>query len=289
MATTADFAGVRCVDARHDGFDDWLTEARAATEKRLSEILSADASGSAGAPAALSAAMRDAALCGGKRLRPALVFAVAGEINEKSLAAACAVELMHCYSLAHDDLPCMDDADSRRGLPSCHRAHGEALALLAGDCLQSLAFESAAAVSADACALLAKAAGAAGMGGGQALDVAGDFPDADSLAAMCRLKTGALFSCAVQLGLLCRARPPAADSADSAALLVYADEFGLLFQLANDIRGATADSAAGKKTYATVYPKEVRAAAAAAQDKAIAALDGRSPRLAKLAAAVQIT
>lgn len=156
------------------------------------------------APDHLRAAMEHAALGGGKRLRPAMTLAV--HDSAVALDAACALECVHCYSLAHDDLPCMDNADTRRGKPSCHAAFGEAMALLAGDCLHSLAFEILARhpLPSAAFAVLAHAAGAEGMGGGQALDLQADAENESQLRKMHEMKTGALFNCALQLGLLCQ-------------------------------------------------------------------------------------
>lgn len=267
MATTSD--STHC----------WLADVVSAVEARLSAILS-----TLDAPSPLKEAMGEAVLSGGKRLRPAIVCAVAERMDDKTLAAACAVELIHCYSLVHDDLPCMDDAACRRGRASCHRVYGEAVALLVGDCLQSLAFESASAVSAECCQVLAQSSGAAGMGGGQALDILAPADDEAALLKMVRLKTGALFACAVRLGLFCRATPPTAAVANG--LLVYAEELGLLFQLANDIQGLQADTAANKKTYATTHPQQIHQRAMTARDNATAALSGQFPHLAGVAMAV---
>ena len=156
--------------------------------------------------------MRHAVLGGGKRVRPLLAYA-AGEFAQADPevvdAAATAVELIHAYSLVHDDLPCMDDDTLRRGKPTCHVAFGEATALLAGDALQSLAFgvlgASPMRASGGACALLAAAAGAPGMAGGQAIDLAstGVALSLPELQTMHRMKTGALIRAAVQLGAAC--------------------------------------------------------------------------------------
>src|SRR6478736_1016217 len=167
--------------------------------------------------------MRRAVLDGGKRLRPLLVLgaaeAVAGH-PEAALRAACAVELIHAYSLVHDDMPCMDNDVLRRGKPTVHVQFGEATALLAGDALQALAFELLApagsaipdAVQARLCRLLANAAGHAGMAGGQAIDLAavGRSLTEDELREMHSLKTGALLQASVMMGALCGEPTPAA-------------------------------------------------------------------------------
>ena len=216
-----------------------------------------------GAPAALVEAMRYAVLDGGKRLRPLLVLAaweavssgdaaaVAG--NEAALRAACAVELIHAYSLVHDDMPCMDNDVLRRGKPTVHVKFGEASALLAGDALQALAFELLtpeagipAGQQAYLCRLLARAAGSAGMAGGQAIDLASvGLPLTENqLRDMHRLKTGALLQASVVMGAACGE----ASAAAQAALLTYGAAIGLAFQVVDDILDVTADSATLGKT-----------------------------------------
>ena len=160
-------------------------------------------------PRKLHRALRYAALDGGKRIRPLLCFAAAeavGRPAEEVDAMAAAVELVHCYSLIHDDLPAMDDDDLRRGKPTVHRAFDEATAILAGDALLTLAFEGLAAdgVDVEAIGVLASAAGSRGMVGGQALDLSfeSSSPDRDALEAMFARKTGALIRAAVQIGIL---------------------------------------------------------------------------------------
>jgi farnesyl diphosphate synthase len=192
-------------------------------------------------PQSLHEAMRYAVLGGGKRVRALLAYA-GGELSGAAPAAvdapAAAVELIHAYSLIHDDLPCMDDDVLRRGKPSCHVAFGEATALLAGDALQSLAFEVAAgAATRDApgqLALLAHAAGSRGMAGGQAIDLAhvGETLDMAELERMHALKTGALIRAAVRLGAGC-GRPMTAG--DNDALDRYASAIGLAFQVVDDV------------------------------------------------------
>src|ERR1700681_1755434 len=193
------------------------------------------------APQALHAAMRYAALGGGKRVRALLAYA-SGELGGADAGlvdhAAVAVELIHAYSLVHDDLPCMDDDVLRRGKPSCHVAFGEAIALLDGDALQSLAFEvlarSPAREPAAQIALLAQASGASGMAGGQAIDLAtaGETLPLNELERMHALKTGALIRAAVRLGAGC-GRPMSADEND--ALDRYASAIGLGFQIVDDV------------------------------------------------------
>ena len=192
-------------------------------------------------PAALHAAMRHLLLPGGKRLRPGFCFAAceaAGAPPERALAGAAAVELVHTYSLVHDDLPCMDDDALRRGRPTVHVAHGEALAVLAGDALLALAFE-VLARSGDAHAVgeLAHAAGSRELVGGQALDLA--FPgagpaDATAVEAVHRMKSAALIAAAVGLG----ARAARAEAALHARLCAFGREVGVAFQIADDLLDA---------------------------------------------------
>ncbi len=236
------------------------------------------------APEPLRRAMQYAALGGGKRLRPALLAAAAQDPDFESAAAldaACALECVHCYSLVHDDLPCMDAAAVRRGKPSCHAAYGEALALLAGDCLHSLAFEiiAGSGLPPEAGGVLARAAGGGGMGGGQCLDLAAAAPDEPALRQIHEMKTGALFDCALQLGLMCRAQTPPPE--EKTRMRRFAAAFGALFQIVNDIHGAAADAALGKTTYATVLGEnEAARRADAARDEAISILGGEYPFLA---------
>lgn len=262
----------------------WLAHQRGAVEAYLADLLA-----QVDAPPALAAAMQDSVLGGGKRLRPIMLFAVAeaeATLPPAALAAACAVEFIHCYSLVHDDMPCMDDDDLRRGKPTCHKAHGEGMALLAGDCLHSLAFEvlAGSGLPAQAGGVLARAAGAVGMGGGQALDLTAAAQDEAQLQTMHGKKTGALFEAALTLGLLCRAQ---ADAELQHACAEFGAAFGLLFQIANDIAGEEKDRAAGKATYATLLPRaQVQQRAVTAQQRACAAVAERLPRLAQLAMAV---
>ena len=210
-----------------------------------------------GAPAALVEAMRYAVLDGGKRLRPLLVLAACEAVHgnrQGALRAACATELIHAYSLVHDDMPCMDNDVLRRGKPTVHVQFGEAQALLAGDALQALAFELLtpedagvpAALQAQLCRLLAQAAGSAGMAGGQAIDLAsvGLKLTEPQLREMHRLKTGALLQGSVLMGAACGTP----TLAQTQALEVYGAAIGLAFQVVDDILDVTGDSATLGKT-----------------------------------------
>jgi farnesyl diphosphate synthase len=209
------------------------------------------------APAGLGDAMRYAVLDGGKRLRPLLVLAAAEAVRgnvHAALRAACSVELIHAYSLVHDDMPCMDNDVLRRGKPTVHVQYGQARALLAGDALQALAFELLApdddripaTIQARLCRLLARAAGHEGMAGGQAIDLAsvGVALTEDQLRHMHRLKTGALLQGSVMMGVACGA----ADAAAHTGLTRYGAALGLAFQVVDDILDVTADSATLGKT-----------------------------------------
>ena len=239
-------------------------------QRRIEGVLAAALPPEGGEPAPLVAAMRYAVLGGGKRMRPLLAYAAGEAVDARPDdvdAAAAAVELIHAYSLVHDDLPCMDDDTLRRGKPTCHVAFGEATALLAGDALQALAF----AVLArgrfpnvgNACAMLADAAGVRGMAGGQAIDltaVGAALPLAD-LETMHRMKTGALIHAAVRLGAVCGRTLSAAEIA---ALDAFTGAAGLAFQVVDDVLdvegsaaslGKTAgkDAAQGKPTFVAIF------------------------------------
>lgn len=233
----------------------WRAGQLVAIEKALSHWVADPAE--APAPAGLGNAMRYAVLDGGKRLRPLLVMAACDAVGGDALAAlrpACAVELIHAYSLVHDDLPCMDNDVLRRGKPTAHVKFGEAQALLAGDALQALAFELLtpadgsvdAPIQARLCRLLAQAAGFQGMAGGQAIDLASvGLPLTSSqLHEMHRLKTGALLQASVLMGAACGAASPAALE----ALRTYGAAVGLAFQVVDDILDVTADAATLGKT-----------------------------------------
>ncbi len=229
----------------------WSREQLARVEEALSGWVRADA------PAGLGEAMRYAVLDGGKRLRPLLVLAASDAVGgqpQAALRAACAIELIHAYSLVHDDMPCMDNDVLRRGKPTVHVRFGEAQALLAGDALQALAFELLTpegdevppAVQAQLCRLLARAAGYEGMAGGQAIDLASVGVDLDEtrLRRMHRLKTGALLQASVAMGAACASAPaPVLE-----ALMRYGAALGLAFQVVDDILDVTADSATLGKT-----------------------------------------
>jgi farnesyl diphosphate synthase len=230
---------------------DWSGQRLARVEQALSDWVVADA------PAGLGEAMRYAVLDGGKRLRPLLVLAAAEAVHgneDAALRAAGAVELIHAYSLVHDDMPCMDNDVLRRGKPTVHVKFGQAQALLAGDALQALAFELLApddaaipaTVQAALCRLLARAAGHAGMAGGQAIDLAsvGQSLTESQLGEMHRRKTGALLQSSVMMGAACGA----ADSAAQSALSGYGAALGLAFQVVDDMLDVTADSSTLGKT-----------------------------------------
>ena len=236
----------------HTEFDAWVRAQLAAVEDRLGIWVPADA------PAGLGQAMRYGVLDGGKRLRPLLALAAAqaaGGSHEAALRAACAVELIHAYSLVHDDMPCMDNDVLRRGKPTVHVQFGQAQAMLAGDAMQALAFEVLTpdddadmppVLQARLCALLSRAAGCAGMAGGQAIDLAsvGQPLDERTLRDMHHRKTGALLRASVIMGAACGdIGPPARD-----ALAVYGDAIGLAFQVIDDVLDVTQDSGVLGKT-----------------------------------------
>jgi farnesyl diphosphate synthase len=242
----------------------------------------------------LAAAMRHAALGGGKRIRPFFVretTALCGGDDARALRVGAALECIHCYSLVHDDLPAMDDDALRRGRPTVHVAFDEATAILAGDALQSLAFEIIAdsathpdaAVRAELAGMLAKASGEAGMAGGQMLDMQAEAASERALAQVItiqRLKTGALFRFACEAGAVLAG----ADETARAALRAYADAIGLAFQVADDILDVQAtaeelgktpgkDAAAGKATFVDLLGLDgARQRARELVDEAIAAL-----------------
>ena len=269
-------------------FDQWMRVELDTVERALQRWVPP------GAPARLGDAMRYAVLDGGKRLRPLLVLAASeavGGNDAAALRAACATELIHAYSLVHDDLPCMDNDVLRRGKPTVHVKFGEADALLAGDALQALAFELLtpegdeipASIQATLCRLLARAAGSQGMAGGQAIDLAAvkQTLNEAALERMHRQKTGALIQASVLLGALSAGL---ADAAERAALAEFGAEIGLAFQIQDDIldvegntstlgKRAGADANLDKPTYPSVLGLEAaRGQAIARRDRAIAAL-----------------
>lgn len=265
------------MSAEQGGFAAWQAAQLARVEQALDEWMPAQA------PAGLGEVMRYAVQGGGKRLRPLLALAACEAVEgapQAALRAACAVELIHAYSLVHDDMPCMDNDVLRRGKPTVHVQFGQAQALLAGDALQALAFEiltpePSAATSADMpadmqaalCRLLARAAGADGMAGGQAIDLASvGLPLTEpELRAMHRRKTGALLLASVRMGAACAAHP--LPAATLQALDAYGQALGLAFQVVDDVLDVTADSAllgktagkdaaAGKPTYVSLLGLE---------------------------------
>jgi farnesyl diphosphate synthase len=271
-------------------FAAWSRGVQSRVETALAQVLP-DA---AIAPVTLHAAMRYVTLGGGKRIRPMLAFAAGEAVGAEPTQveqAACAVELIHVYSLTHDDLPCMDDDELRRGKPTCHVQFDEATALLVGDALQSLAFEIIAdpKTCADAptqvamLAVLAQASGSRGMAGGQATDLAatGKSLELTELEFMHIHKTGALIQAAVLLGAM--AGGPLSAAAKT-ALERYAHCVGLAFQVMDDVLDAETDTATlgktagkdaaqGKATYLTLMSaKEARAYARELIDDALAAI-----------------
>ena len=248
-----------------------------------------------GPEARVCEAMRYATLGGGKRLRPFLVLTGArlfGVPQARALRTGAAVEIVHCYSLVHDDLPAMDDDDLRRGKPSCHVRFDDATAVLAGDALQSLAFEVLAdaathpegAVRAELVAGLARAIGTAGMVGGQMFDIAAEtMPpfDLDGIRRLQAMKTGALITFAGVAGAILAQAPAAAR----AALEGYASDLGLAFQIADDLldtegseqevgKKVGKDAAAGKATFVSLLGVEgARAEAHRIAARAVAHLD----------------
>ncbi|MBD8530714.1 MULTISPECIES: polyprenyl synthetase family protein [unclassified Massilia] len=234
-------------------FSAWMSGVQAEVEDALSDFLPAAHL----VPLKLHEAMRYTVLGGGKRVRPLLVYASGALFGADSAAlarAACAIEMIHAYSLVHDDMPCMDDDDLRRGKPTVHVAYDEATALLVGDALQAQAFEVLAsneslppARQVAMLRLLAQAAGSGGMCGGQAIDLAsvGLALNLEQLERMHQLKTGALLRASVLLGALCGKE---LTETELAALTAYSSAVGLAFQVVDDILDATADSATLGKT-----------------------------------------
>ena len=276
----------------------WSRERQQRIEHVLKRVLPAPQ----GPSASLAEAMRYATLGGGKRVRALLAYA-AGEFSSADPGvvdtAAAAVELVHAYSLVHDDLPCMDDDALRRGKPTCHKAFGEAMALLAGDALQTLAFAvlADARMSASACSILARASGIDGMAGGQAIDLraVGRELTLAELETMHRCKTGALIGAAVELGAACGRL---LDEEETVALRAYAAAAGLAFQVVDDVLdvegssaslGKTAgkDAASNKPTYVALLGlDEAKRYAQSLRSDALAALQpfgARSRRLIELA------
>ena len=227
---------------------------------RMERALSARLPGSDAVPARLHEAMRYSVLGGGKRVRPILLFATArtlGLAEGDVEAAACALELVHVYSLVHDDLPAMDDDDLRRGRPTCHKAYDEGTALLVGDALQPLAFQLLArdpalpagpAIRLRLIELLADAIGTGGMAGGQAMDLEAEGKQLDiaQVEALHARKTGALIRASVLMGAACR---PTLERRLHEALVEFATPIGLAFQIQDDLLDVIGDAATlGKAT-----------------------------------------
>jgi len=270
-------------------FQEWLNSHSERIEAALDGLLDSAQT----VPNRLHEAMRYAAQGGGKRIRPLLVYAAGslGDAKAQALdAAAVAIECIHAYSLVHDDLPCMDDDDLRRGRPTVHKAYDEPTALLVGDALQTRAFEVLANAPCDAqvrlrmITALAVASGSRGMAGGQAIDLesVGKKLDLTGLKQMHAMKTGALLSCAVELGGLAAHL----NAAQMAQLAKYSSALGLAFQIVDDVLDVTADSqtlgktagkdaAANKPTYVTLMGLDyAQRQAKELQETAIASLDG---------------
>ncbi len=260
-------------------FNDWSALSLVRVEAALSQWVPADA------PAGLGEAMRYGVLDGGKRLRALLVLAAAEAVgadqavagHDAMMRAACAMELIHAYSLVHDDMPCMDNDVLRRGKPTVHVQFGQAQALLAGDAMQALAFDVLtpdetpdgvdALLQARLCRLLSRAAGHSGMAGGQAIDLAsvGQALDEATLRDMHHRKTGALLRCSVQMGGACGGLTP--DTVAWQALSDFGDAIGLAFQIVDDVLDATQasdklgktagkDADANKPTYVSLLGLE---------------------------------
>lgn len=285
----------------------YLKHKQALVEERLNFLLSEHDDIQVGLPAPLREAMRYSLLAPGKRLRPCLVYMAcqaAGGTDEQAWPGACAVEMIHTYSLIHDDLPAMDDDDLRRGLPTCHKKYGEALAILAGDALLTLAFQvlaqhTPAKTAAASCMNLAVGAGGAGMVGGQVEDLAWErasgqrhdplFPRTEqpqtleALEHIHRHKTGALFRACLNLGCVAAQaeRPSGCEPDLLRRLSEYGDCFGLVFQITDDLLDVEStaadtgkrtgkDAARGKLTYPGLLGvEESRRRAAGAVDQAL--------------------
>jgi farnesyl diphosphate synthase len=268
-------------------FESWRHQALSRVEVALEGFIDANS------PANLGVAMRYGVLGGGKRLRALLVLAACESVGgnqDAALRAACAVEMIHAYSLIHDDMPCMDNDVLRRGKPTVHVAFGEAQALLAGDALQALAFEiltpdhfaMSGDLQAKLCRLLARASGLDGMAGGQAIDLAsvGKSLTEAQLRRMHELKTGALLQASVLMGYAC-----GLQTDKLAYFRAYGAAIGLAFQVVDDILDVTADAvqlgktagkdaAANKPTYVALMGLQAaQDYADRLLDQALAALD----------------
>jgi len=279
-----------------------------AAQRRIEGVLEKVLDSPDPAVARLLEAMRYSVLGGGKRLRPLLVYITGEALGAQPAqldAAAVAVELIHAYSLIHDDLPAMDDDDLRRGRPSCHKAFDEGTAILAGDALQALAFAVLAhgtgeddlrdQARLEMMKVLSAAIGTLGMAGGQAIDLAAAGQRTEAAAThiegMHRRKTGALIRASVELGAI---GAGLVDAGQRQALQYYGEEIGLAFQIQDDILDVTgetavlgkragADAARAKPTYPSVFGLErAQQLAGAHRDQALAALQGLGPAAAAL-------
>lgn len=279
----------------------FLNEFLGAHRTRVDQALDRWLPGSEQPPTRLHTAMRYITLGGGKRLRPVLVYATGqavGVDKDRLDGPACAVELIHTYSLVHDDLPSMDNDDLRRGMPTCHRAYDEATAVLVGDALQVLAFEILACdESLAVCAEqrirliteLATASGTQGMAGGQAIDLGamGNILNIDQLEQMHRMKTGALITASVRMGAIPDIELP---EAKLDALTRFADRIGLAFQIRDDIldeegdaqiigKNPGSDRASDKPTYTSMLGiDEARKRAFRLHEEAMDILSGFGPK-----------
>jgi geranylgeranyl diphosphate synthase type II len=281
--------------------DSRLKAYQALAEGRLDALLPSVAE----SPQRLHEAMRYSALAPGKRLRPALCMAAAeavGGTARDALDAGCAAELVHCFSLIHDDLPAIDDDDLRRGRPTCHKVFGEAMAILAGDALFALAFQVVSEIEArddrarTVTSMLARATGSAGLVGGEVIDIEGEGqePNLDSLLAIHQRKTGSLITACCTMGALLGG----GSEEELSAVAQYGENVGVAFQIADDVLNVTgtpeaigkavgSDIARGKQTYPGLLGLE-RATSEARQktDAALAsigALDGDTRGLVELA------
>jgi geranylgeranyl pyrophosphate synthase len=266
--------------------------ARSLVDARLDQLLPSETT----EPHSIHSAIRWSVFAGGKRFRPALVLAAGEAFGAQTVAlldTACALEMIHTYSLIHDDLPAMDDDDLRRGRPTCHVRFGEAVAILAGDVLQTLAFQVISedeklspAVRVRLIGEIARASGTpGGMVAGQAFDLlaASDASSGEELERIHRHKTGALIGASARAGAIIAGSP--VHAAELEALTIYAAQLGLLFQITDDLLDVTAtaedlgktpgkDERAGKATYPALYGLEAaRRRAQAAYDEACAALE----------------
>ncbi len=256
MSGAAELVGAAGADVAVEPFAAQLESWQA----RMESALAARLPPATTVPARLHEAMRYSVLGGGKRIRPALLFATAktlGLTEDEVEAAACAVELIHVYSLVHDDLPAMDDDDLRRGRPTCHKAFDEATAVLVGDALQPLAFQllardpalpAAAAIRLRLVDILSEASGTFGMAGGQAIDLAieGQRVDIAQVEDLHARKTGAIIRASVMMAAAC---VPELDERSCAALNEFASAIGLAFQIQDDLLDVLGDvSTLGKAT-----------------------------------------